>query len=501
MISSTTRPKRLSELAAALSPHQPVEVRGKDVVVSDVHLDSRAVTPGSLYVAIRGARADGHDYIPAAVAAGAAAAAVEAASTVEIPQLVVADTRAALGWLAAEAHDHPARRLRMVGITGTNGKTTVAHMMEALTAGTARETAVIGTVSSNLPDTEESPRTTPEASNLQRILRKLADAGTVSDVAVEVSSHAMEMGRVNGVVFDVVAFTNLSQDHLDYHHTMEEYYRAKARLFSSNWASQAVIWIDDGWGNRLAGETTLPVTTVGSGSDADVRVTYGPSTPHGSSFELSSGATSIEVHCPLAGRFNVANAAVALACAELIGIEAGTAAANLARMEPIPGRYNTLAGAAGSWVVVDYAHTPDAIANVVAESRSHVAGKILVVVGAGGDRDRQKRPLMGRAAGTADVVIVTNDNPRSEDPAQIIAEVVSGIDRSTEVVIEQDRRLAIREALAAAAPDDAVLILGKGHESGQEFADATIPFDDAAVAREEIARLEETEIARDKGTP
>lgn len=490
MNSNVDAPK-LSQLAAALAPHQTAELRGDDVAVSDVHLDSRSVDTGSLYVAIRGSQADGHDFIEAAMDLGAIAVAVERTTTLAIPQLIVEDTRAALGWLAAEVHGHPARKLRMVGITGTNGKTTVAHMMSALTAGSARQTAVIGTMSTNLPDTEESPRTTPEASNLQRMLRRLAESSAVTDVAVEVSSHAMEMGRVNGVEFDVVAFTNLSQDHLDYHETMESYYRAKAKLFSPTWASHAVIWTDDDWGKRLAAETTLSTTTVGTGGDVDVRATNLTAGPAGSSFDWISKRDTVHVTCPLAGKFNVANAAIALACAEHMGMPPAAAASNLSKMSPIPGRYNTLTTTIGTWIVVDYAHTPDAIANVVAETRSHVAGKITVVVGAGGDRDMEKRPLMGQAAGTADFVVVTNDNPRSEDPDEIIASVVSGIPSGAEIVIEKDRRLAIRTALAAAGPDDAVLILGKGHEKGQEFAGETIPFDDSLVAREEIARVEE----------
>jgi len=492
MTSSAPPSATLSELESALGKYQSVERLGADVTVVDVHLDSRSVVPGCLYVAIRGARADGHDYIPEAIESGATAVAVEQANPTAIPQLVVQDTRAALGWLAAETHGHPARRLRMVGITGTNGKTTVAHMMASMTAGSPRKTAVIGTVSSNIPDVTESPRTTPEASNLQRMLRRMVDLGTITDVAIEVSSHAMDMGRVNGVAFDVVAFTNLSQDHLDYHHTMEAYYQAKARLFSKTWASRAVIWIDGPWGRRLAGETELPTTTVGTSPDADVRVVQRTTNPRGSEFDLVTDGGTYRVAIPVAGTFNVANAAIAATCSALIGIDLEAAVANIAAMDPIPGRYNTIDSAVGSWVVVDYAHTPDAIANVVAESRSHVPGRIIVVIGAGGDRDREKRPLMGRAAGTADLVVVTDDNPRSEDPDKIVADVVSGIQPGPEVVIERDRRLAIRHALLSAGADDAVLILGKGHETGQEFADETLPFDDAAVARHEIVGLEST---------
>ena len=345
---------------------------------------------------------DAHAFLDQAVKAGAVAAVVERmVPDLDATQIQVRDGRLAGALAADEVFGSPWQGLFLGGVTGTNGKTTVAHMMAAVTAGSAREMAVIGTVSSAIPGAEASPGTTPEASNLQRMLRRLVDAGRVTDVAIEVSSHAMDMGRVNGVLFDVVAFTNLSQDHLDYHHTMEAYYQAKASLFSKNRASHAVIWADDPWGRRLAGETELPTTTVGTGPDADVRVTYLSSSSTGSEFQLTMAGGTVPVTCPLAGRFNVANAAIALTCARLLDIDPAGAARNLARMAPIPGRYNTFTSPVGAWVVVDYAHTPDAIANVVSESRSHVPGRIIVVFGAGGDRDREKRPLMGRAAATA----------------------------------------------------------------------------------------------------
>jgi UDP-N-acetylmuramoyl-L-alanyl-D-glutamate--2,6-diaminopimelate ligase len=489
--SETQRGSTLTRIAAAVAPWVPVEVVGDETKITDVHMDSRAVGPGSLYVAIRGERNDGHRFVSSAVAAGAVAVAVEEPPQQGVPYLLVADTRKALGWMAAETHGYPARSLGVVGITGTNGKTTVAHMLAAMTEGSCRATAVVGTVSANLGDLGGSPRTTPEASKLQRIMRRLVDEGRVTDLAIEVSSHAMVLGRVNGVEFDVVAFTNLSQDHLDYHVTMEEYYRAKAGLFNPQWAPRGVVWTDDPWGRRLAAEASIPVVTVGAQTNADVVVGYRSDTLHGSQFTLDIDGESVEVETTLAGRFNVANAAIAIVCARLQGVDIDSAKAGLRNMAPIPGRYNTLRSETGIWVIVDYAHTPDAITNIIEQSRSLIGGRVIVVVGAGGDRDREKRPMMGEAASTADVVFVTTDNPRSEDPLAIIDQVMAGVTTAARVTIQPDRRLAIRQALSAADVGDAVLLLGKGHETGQEFADKVEPFDDRIVAREELDRLAE----------
>ncbi|MGA9597385.1 MAG: UDP-N-acetylmuramoyl-L-alanyl-D-glutamate--2,6-diaminopimelate ligase, partial [Acidimicrobiia bacterium] len=489
-MASDHQPVRLTLVAEAIGDHLDVTRHGDDVAVSDVHFDSRAITPGSLYVAIRGARADGHDFIESALDRGAVAVVVEERPRQNVPFLLVGDSRAALGWAAAAVQRWPARELHVVGITGTNGKTTVAHMLAAMAPATGREMAVIGTVSANLDDLDVSPRTTPESSDLQRIFRSLLDRGRITDVAMEVSSHAMELGRVNGTEFDLVAFTNLSQDHLDYHHTMEQYYAAKAKLFARRWAPQAVIWTDNAWGKRLSEETALPIITVGTEDTCDVTVHLGRETPEHTEFSLDIAARTVDVIIALAGRFNVANAAVALTCARLQGWDLDGSVARLAAMPPVPGRYNTIPNDRGIWVVVDYAHTPDAIASVIAETRNLIKGRVIAIVGAGGDRDREKRPLMGRALTVADVAVVTTDNPRSENPKDIEAQMLSGVPAGIDVTVEPDRRLAIKGALEQAVPGDAVLILGKGHETGQEFADRTLPFDDSAVAREELARLE-----------
>lgn len=487
----------IATAAAAVAEQQTVDFAGGDAALLDVQIDSRTVTPGSLYVAIRGANADGHNFVAAAIEAGAAGVAVEEPPVDDIPHVLVEDTREALGWMAAAVHGYPARGLGVIGITGTNGKTTVAHMLAAIAKSPARSMAVIGTVSANLDGIDNddlSPRTTPEASDLHRMLRRLADGGRITDVAIEVSSHAMAMGRVNAIDFDLVAFTNLSQDHLDFHLTMEAYYSAKARLFDERWAPRGVIWIDDPWGRRLATEASIPITTVGTDPTADVVVAYGRDTMAGSTFTLSTTDRALEVKTSLPGRFNVANAAIALTCGQIQGFDLGDAAKRLEAMNSIAGRYNTLAAEHDRWVVIDYAHTPDAISSVIEQSRALAAGKIIVVAGAGGDRDREKRPLMGKAMAAADLSIVTNDNPRSEDPREILAAVLSGVPEGSNVVVEADRRLAIRAALSAAVAGDVVLVLGKGHESTQEFADHIVPFDDNKVVREELEQA--TEVRR-----
>jgi UDP-N-acetylmuramoyl-L-alanyl-D-glutamate--2,6-diaminopimelate ligase len=485
----SVRPVSLSAVAAALEAHGGGAAHGADTLVSDVYMDSRLVTPGSLYVAIRGARADGHRFVAGAVERGAVAVVVEEPPNSDVPYLLVADSRAALGWAAAAVYRNPASGLGLVGVTGTNGKTTVAHMMAAMAPGSDRTMAVIGTVSANLDDADVSPRTTPEADRLQRVLRHLADGGRISDVAIEVSSHAMEMGRVNGTTFDVVAFTNLSQDHLDYHQTMEQYFAAKSKLFGQGWAPHGVVWTDDDWGRRLATESSIPVFTVGTDPTADAVVSYGTDTPEGSTFTMTLDGQKVLVRTALAGRFNVANAAIALMCAHLQGWDVARSVAKLAQMDPIRGRYNTIANTRGIWIVVDYAHTPDAISSVIGETRGLVTGRVIALAGAGGDRDREKRPLMGRALTDADVAIITTDNPRSEDPDAIQEQVLSGVPAHRGVTVEPDRRIAIRRALTIAEPGDAVLILGKGHETGQEFAAGVLPFDDADVASQELATL------------
>jgi UDP-N-acetylmuramoyl-L-alanyl-D-glutamate--2,6-diaminopimelate ligase len=471
----------LGEVAAALG----ATVESPQVMVTDVHHDSRRVGPGELFVAIVGATSDGHDFAAAAVARGAAGVVVERRLDLDVPQIVVADARAALAAAASAVHRHPGKRLRIVGVTGTNGKTTVTHMVEALCRDAGLATGLIGTLGARIgEDPVPLERTTPEASDTQRLFARMVAAG-VDVVAMEVSSHALELHRADAIDFRVAAFTNLSQDHLDFHPDMEAYFAAKASLFTAGRAERAVVWVDDAWGERMAAASAVPVTRVGAGPGDDVSGTTLHTDAWGSDVRFAAGEKSCDVRLPLPARFNVANALVAAAVGLELGIPFETLCAGLARLPQVPGRFEAVAGERPFQVVVDYAHTPDAVAGAIGEARALVGGRVLALVGAGGDRDRAKRPLMGSAAAEADVTVVTSDNPRSEDPDAIVSEVVAGIPQTHPMIVEPDRRKAIGRILAEARPGDIVLVLGKGHEQGQEFAGGRIePFDDRRVVRE-----------------
>ncbi|MGB9359764.1 MAG: UDP-N-acetylmuramoyl-L-alanyl-D-glutamate--2,6-diaminopimelate ligase [Acidimicrobiia bacterium] len=479
---------RLTEIATRLGGS--ADVIGDDPVITSVTHDSREVGPGSLFVAIPGATADGHDFVDRAFASGAAAVAVD--HTVAGPSLlVVPDTRAALPWIAAAVFGDPSGRLPVVGVTGTNGKTTVTYLLEQIVIADGQTPGVVGTIGARIGDTEASvSRTTPEASKLQRLLAEMIEAG-VDIAAIEVSSHALSLHRVDAIRFRVAAFTNLMQDHLDYHGDMSRYFAAKASLFTPDRVDHAVIGIDDEAGRRIARDVNLPITTVAIAGDADITASSIVERIDGTSFNVGTPAGTFPVHLPIAGRFNVQNALVAAGIAMELGITTESITRGLASVGTIPGRFEHIPTAGGPGIVVDYAHTPDAIKAVVDGARTFVDGKVIVVFGAGGDRDREKRPAMGRAAGSADLVILTTDNPRSEQPETILAAVKSGLEETSSVVEEPDRRLAIRLAIQSASPDDVVLILGKGHETGQEIAGRTEPFDDRVVAGEEAVRAAE----------
>ncbi len=457
------------------------------IVVSEVTHDSRAAGPGVLFVAVRGFTMDGHRFVAEARAAGCPAVCVEEDPGDGEPALVVPDTRAAMGPLAARVHGDPSQHLRLVGVTGTNGKTTTCHLVESIATAAGLVPAVVGTVGARIAGAEVPVgRTTPEAPDFQRLLARMVAAG-VEVAAVEVSSHALALGRVAGSRFAVAAFTNLTQDHLDFHPGMEAYFQAKASLFTPDLAARAVIWVDDPYGARLAGVTTLPVLRVGRGEGVDVTAAGVDSRLDGSWFRLVGAGREVPVHLRLAGGFNVANALVAAGIAAALGIGPDSIAAGIGALARVPGRFEIVETGKDCTVVVDYAHTPDGVAAVIGTARSLVgSGRVIAVVGAGGDRDRGKRPMMGAAAAAADLAFITSDNPRSEDPQEIIREVLAGAAAGPAVVrVEEDRRRAIRGALRAAGPGDVVLILGKGHETGQEFAGRVVPFDDREVAREE----------------
>lgn len=455
-----------------------------DIWLEDVTHDSTHAGPAVLFVAVRGAHHDGHGHVGSAVAAGSPAVAVEAVQEVRVGQIVVGDTRAAMGPMAALVHGDPSTELAVVGVTGTNGKTTVTHYLESILASSGRVAGLIGTVQTRVGSTVmPSARTTPEATDFQRLLAEMRRLGA-GVVAAEVSSHALEMSRVAGTRFEVAAFTNLSQDHLDFHGTMESYRRSKERLFREYEVMTAVVNVDDPVGADIARWAQMPVIRVGAGGG--VRAENVETSLRGTSLDLVTDQGTVTVTSELVGAFNVENALVAVGCSLALGLSLDEIVAGLGELGGVPGRFEQVSGDRPVHVIIDYAHTPDGIEEAISVARSVAFGKVIAVVGAGGDRDREKRPLMGRAATRADLAILTSDNPRSEDPDQILREVAEGA-AGPRAILEVDRHRAIERAIAAAGDGDVVLILGKGHETGQEIAGEILPFDDREVAREILA--------------
>lgn len=469
----------MSETLAAIADAVGGRLVGDgSITITDATHDSRDAGPGTCFVAVRGATVDGHTFVEDVVAAGASGVCVDHEMDVEVAQVVVPDTRAVLGDLAATVWQRPTNVLTVVGVTGTNGKTTVTHLVAGIARAAEVSAAVVGTTGILIgEDRTPLPRTTPEATDVQRIAAGLV-AEDVELLAMEVSSHAMELGRVEGVEFDVVAFTNLSQDHLDFHPDMEAYFEAKAKLFEGD--VTRVVNVSDPAGRRLADRHPVAVA-VGD----DVRAENVHLRADGATFTLRTPSGSAPVELPVGGAFNIENALVAAGIGHALGWDVDVLAAGLSAAPAIPGRFEPVHAGQGFAVVVDYAHTPDGITAAIAAAREVTTGRVIVVVGAGGDRDREKRGPMGEAAASADLVVLTSDNPRSEEPLAIIASLRDGaLAGPAEVRVEVDRREAIDLALRMARPDDAVLVLGKGHEAVQELADRTIPFDDRAVARE-----------------
>jgi UDP-N-acetylmuramoyl-L-alanyl-D-glutamate--2,6-diaminopimelate ligase len=457
----------LARIAETLSPSHVIG--DLDVEIMDLAYDSRAVSPGALFFCVRGARFDGHELAERAIEAGAAALVVEKPVASRVPQLVVADSRLAMAAAAPEFFGHPADQLEIAAVTGTNGKTTTAFLIHAILEAAGRKPGLLGTIESRVGG-ERRPaiRTTPEAIDLQRAFREMVDAGTKS-VAMEATSHGSALGRLAGLRFSSLAFTNLTQDHLDLHGTMEAYFEAKRRLFLED-RPPAAVNVGDAWGRRLA-EDRPDALTYSFDEDAQL----GPDALDGIDLKLK-------------GRFNVENALAAMASARLLGIVDDAIARGLESVTGVPGRFESVDEGQPFTVIVDYAHTPDSLENVLVTARELTPSRLICVFGCGGDRDREKRPLMGRiAAELADVPIVTSDNPRSEDPRAIIEEIVAGLDGELEII--QDRRAAIVHAIEIAEPGDVVVIAGKGHEQGQQFRDRTVPFDDREVAREALRRL------------
>jgi UDP-N-acetylmuramoyl-L-alanyl-D-glutamate--2,6-diaminopimelate ligase len=464
---------------------------GPDVDVDALAYDNRAVKPGTLFFCVPGFTRDGHDFAPDAVARGAAALVVQRPLGLGVPEVIVDDVRAAMARAAARLHGDPTAELAVVGITGTSGKTTTTYLVRHLLEQAGRPCGLLGGVTSIVGGQERpAVRTTPEAIDLQATFRAMLDAGDRA-CAMEVSSHALDLRRVDGIHFAVAAFTNLSQDHLDFHPDMEAYFAAKDRLFTEFDVGRSIVVVDDAWGRRLADGLDGAVTVSIEGP-ADWRAVDLHAALSGSSFTVRSPAGEAAVELPLRGRFNAANALVALAAGDALGLELAAMAEALRTVTPVPGRVQAVDEGQDFAVLVDYSHKPGALEKVLASARELATGRVIVVFGAGGDRDRAKRPLMGEvAARLADVAIVTSDNPRSEPPDAIIDEILTGIPAGAfHVKREVDRRTAIALAIERAEAGDVVVIAGKGHEQGQEFEGGRKePFDDVEVARESLRAM------------
>jgi UDP-N-acetylmuramoyl-L-alanyl-D-glutamate--2,6-diaminopimelate ligase len=530
---------RLDEVIAGGSGElRGAQIQAAATEITSLAYDSRAVRPGGLFFCVVGLQSDGHDFAAQAVERGAVALVVERPLDLGVPEVVVPSARAAMGAAAVRFYGDPSARLRVVGVTGTNGKTTTAFLLKALleadsgaSAGGTSASGVsaggasgasagatcglLGTVKAVIGGVERpAVRTTPEAIDLQADFRAMRDGGDGA-CAMEVSSHALELGRADGIHFAAAIFTNLTQDHLDFHASMEDYFQAKRRLFAAD-PGVSVVNVGDPYGRRLAGEIDRVVTFAvegaeeragdlapeGDGRDggraqgkADYRATDLRCDFTGCRFLLHApgGASPRDVMLPMPGRFNVANALGALAATHALGGDIDTLIAALERGVRVPGRFEPVEAGQGFAVIVDYAHTPDSLENVLHAARDIARGRVICVFGAGGDRDRGKRPLMGEiAVRLADVTLVTSDNPRSEAPEAIISEIVAPLARAGIPIgdrpapyIEVDRRRAIERAIALAEADDVVVIAGKGHEQGQELENGRkLPFDDITVARE-----------------
>jgi UDP-N-acetylmuramoyl-L-alanyl-D-glutamate--2,6-diaminopimelate ligase len=483
------------KLATLLREVETEFVNGStELDIQSIAYDSRKVEPGALFIALPGEKADGAQFIPQAVAAGAIA--VVAEKDVPLPGvtvIVVKNARKAMGDLSAAKFEHPTRHMKIAGVTGTNGKTTTSYLIKYICEQALRLCGLIGTVRYEIgPRSIPAWRTTPEAPDLQDLLWQMRSAGCRAAV-MEVASHALVQERVRGVEFDVAVFTNLTQDHLDYHKTMEAYFEAKTLLFTNvadqkRKKGQAVINVDDRYGSLLIGrcKDRLPVITYGMGQRAEFRASNVRTDFQGTSFQLDANGKSYLVRLPLIGNFNVYNALAAIAAASALGIDVRVAVLALATAPAVPGRLEAVPAQRNFRIFVDYAHTDDALINAMKTLRELKPARLLVVFGCGGNRDRGKRPRMGAAVDEhADYAIVTSDNPRKEDPLAIIEDIKPGMPRGNYEVIE-DRRAAIQRAIDLAQARDIVLIAGKGHETYQEFADRTVDFDDVAVAQQAL---------------
>ncbi|MDQ4143609.1 MAG: UDP-N-acetylmuramoyl-L-alanyl-D-glutamate--2,6-diaminopimelate ligase [Actinomycetota bacterium] len=472
-----------------------VEAPSSDIPVSGLSFDSRAVGERHLFFCVPGTVSDGHDYATAAVAAGAVALVVERPTGAGVPEVLVTDARRAMARIAAEFYDRPGDDLMLLGVTGTNGKTTTAFLLESILTAGGLSTGLIGTIETRVAGRRKAGvRTTPESLDLQALLAEMREAGATA-VSMEVTSHALVMHRVESLRFAVAGFTNLSQDHLDFHSSMEDYFAAKRMLFTHERAERGATNVDDPSGLRVFEESSIPCVGFGADERSSVRALDVRSGPWGSEFVLDiDGVGETKVSTALVGHFNISNCLAAASMAWQAGIDLDTIQAGIERLRAVPGRFEAVDAGQPFTVVVDYAHTPDSLDNVLRGARALAgSGRVVCTFGCGGDRDRGKRPLMGAvAAKLADFVVVTSDNPRSEDPHAIIDSILEGViaerPDGPDAVLA-DRKEAIGRALAEAREGDVVVVAGKGHETGQEFRDHTIPFDDREVARDALGEL------------
>lgn len=486
-----TRPKTegsvLSQLATLVSGSHI----GEATVFGITH-DSRSVQPGDLYVALLGANNHGINFIEEAISNGAVAVASDVhgaliAKQKGLPVIELSNARVDMAKLAAEVYGYPEKKLTLTGVTGTNGKTTTTHILRSMFLDAEKQVGVIGTLGTYLGE-EHLPgaRTTPESTDLYATLAVMAERG-ITHVFMEVSSHALALNRVAGLKFDVAIFTNLTQDHLDFHGSMDNYFAAKALLFTAEFSKHAIICTDDDWGVRLTSQTNIPCLTIGT--NGDWKTTRANSNADGMTTQVIDikNANSISISVNMLGSYNASNAACALAASQLLGLPIAEGLYSLKKVRSIPGRLEKVFTDSPGTAIVDYAHTPDAVATVLTVIKDANPKRIITVIGCGGDRDTTKRPHMGKiAAQLSDIVIVTDDNPRFEDPAAIRAAVMDGTTGCPAHVFEvADRRAAISKALKLSAPGDVVAVLGKGHEAGQEIAGKVFPFDDRVVISEE----------------
>jgi UDP-N-acetylmuramoyl-L-alanyl-D-glutamate--2,6-diaminopimelate ligase len=486
-----TRPKTegsaLSKLATLVSGLHT----GEATVFGITH-DSRSVQSGDLYAALLGANHHGIDFIDEAISNGAIAVASDSAGASiakqkGLPVIELSNAREDMAKLAAEIYGHPENKLTLTGVTGTNGKTTTTHILRSMFLDAKKHVGVIGTLGTYLGE-EHLPgaRTTPESTDLFATLAVMAERG-ITHVFMEVSSHALALNRVSGIKFDVAIFTNLSQDHLDFHGSMENYFAAKALLFTPEFSKQAIICTEDEWGIKLAAQVKIPVITIGS--NGVWKTSQANSSSNGMTTQQIEiqDSDSISLSVNMLGSYNATNAACALAASQILGLPIAASLESLKNIRSIPGRLEKVAIDSPGTAIVDYAHTPDAVATVLTVIKDANPNRVITVIGCGGDRDSLKRPLMGKvAAQLSDVVIITDDNPRSEDPAAIRKSVIDGTKNGSAKVFEiSDRREAISQALKLAEPGDVIAVLGKGHETGQEIAGKVFPFDDRIVVSEE----------------